>query len=61
MLSLRKILKPYTETGALNEQINLYGFIDPHAFLTKIRRCGRDPSGPWCGLRMPGRELHSTR
>ena len=35
MLSLRKILKPYTETGALNEQINLYGFIDPHAFLTK--------------------------
>ena len=35
MLSLRKILKPYTETGALNEQINLYGFIDPHAFVTK--------------------------
>ena len=35
MLNLRKILKPYTETGALNEQINLYGFIDPHAFLTK--------------------------
>lgn len=35
MLNLRKILKPYTETGALNEQVNLYGFIDPHAFLTK--------------------------
>src|SRR6185312_3941919 len=35
MLNLRKILKPYTETGALNEQINLYGFVDPHAFLTK--------------------------
>ena len=35
MLNLRKILKPYTETGALNEQINLYGFIDPHAFMTK--------------------------
>jgi len=35
MLNLRRILKPYTETGALNEQINLYGFIDPHAFLTK--------------------------
>jgi type IV secretion/conjugal transfer VirB4 family ATPase len=35
MLNLRKILKPYTETGALNEQINLYGFIDAHAFLTK--------------------------
>lgn len=35
MLNLRKILTPYTETGALNEQIDLYGFIDPHAFLTK--------------------------
>src|SRR5581483_1923815 len=35
MLNLRKILIPYTETGALNEQVNLYGFIDPHAFLTK--------------------------
>ncbi|HKV23161.1 MAG TPA: type IV secretion system DNA-binding domain-containing protein [Candidatus Acidoferrum sp.] len=35
MLNLRNILKPYTETGALNEHINLYGFIDPHAFLTK--------------------------
>jgi type IV secretory pathway VirB4 component len=35
MLNLRKVLKPYTETGALNEPINLYGFVDPHAFLTK--------------------------
>jgi type IV secretion system protein VirB4 len=35
MLNLRKVLKAYTETGALNEQINLYGFIDSHAFLTK--------------------------
>jgi len=35
MLNLKKALKPYTETGAFNEQINLYGFIDPHAFLTK--------------------------
>jgi type IV secretion/conjugal transfer VirB4 family ATPase len=35
MLNLQKALKSYTETGALNEQINLYGFIDPHAFLTK--------------------------
>ncbi len=35
MLNLVKILKPYGETGALNEQINLYGFIDAHAFLTK--------------------------
>jgi len=35
MLKLSTILKPYTETGALNEQINLYGFVDSHAFLTK--------------------------
>jgi type IV secretion/conjugal transfer VirB4 family ATPase len=35
MLNLRKILKPFVETGALNEEINLYGFVDPHAFLTK--------------------------
>jgi len=35
MLNLRKTLKPYTETGALNEHINLYGFVDSHAFLTK--------------------------
>ncbi|HVB59439.1 MAG TPA: type IV secretion system DNA-binding domain-containing protein [Candidatus Acidoferrales bacterium] len=35
MLNLKKALRPYTETGALNEQVNLYGFIDPHAFLTK--------------------------
>jgi type IV secretion system protein VirB4 len=35
MLNLQKILKSYTETGALNEQVNLYGFIDSHAFLTK--------------------------
>jgi type IV secretion/conjugal transfer VirB4 family ATPase len=35
MLNLKKALKPYIETGALNEQVNLYGFIDPQAFLTK--------------------------
>ncbi len=35
MLNLKKVLKPYTETGALNEQVNLYGFVDQHAFLTK--------------------------
>jgi type IV secretion/conjugal transfer VirB4 family ATPase len=35
MLNLKKILKAYAETGALNEQVNLYGFVDPQAFLTK--------------------------
>ncbi|MHB8413476.1 MAG: VirB4 family type IV secretion system protein [Candidatus Acidiferrales bacterium] len=35
MLNLKKALKPYIEAGALNEQVNLYGFIDSQAFLTK--------------------------
>src|SRR5467141_2149520 len=35
MLSLSRIFKNYNETGSLNEQINLYGFIGPHVFLTK--------------------------
>jgi type IV secretory pathway VirB4 component len=35
MVNLKKVLKSYTETGALNEQVNLYGFVDQHAFLTK--------------------------
>src|SRR5579864_3001107 len=35
MLNLKKVLKSYNETGSLNEQVNLYGFVDPHAFLTK--------------------------
>jgi hypothetical protein len=37
VLSLSRIFKNYNETGSLNERINLYGFIGPHAFLTK---CG---------------------
>ena len=35
MLNLKKVFKSYSETGPLNEQVNLYGFVDPHAFLTK--------------------------
>src|ERR1700693_5025740 len=35
MLNLKKVLKSYSETGSLNEQVNLYGFVDPHTFLTK--------------------------
>ena len=35
MLNLKKVLKSYRETGSLNEQVNLYGFVDPHAVLTK--------------------------
>ena len=35
MLNLKKVFKSYSETGSLNEQVNLYGFVDPHTFLTK--------------------------
>ena len=35
MLNLKKVFKTYSETGSLNEQVNLYGFVDPHVFLTK--------------------------
>ena len=35
MLKLSRIFKNYNETGSLSEQINLYGFIGPHVFLTK--------------------------
>jgi type IV secretion/conjugal transfer VirB4 family ATPase len=35
MLRLERIFKNYQDTGALNAQINLYGFIDDHIFLTK--------------------------
>ena len=35
MLRLKRIFKNYGETGSFNEQVNLYGFIDSHVFLTK--------------------------
>ena len=35
MLSLSRVFKNYNETGSLSEQINLYGFIGSHTFLTK--------------------------
>jgi type IV secretion/conjugal transfer VirB4 family ATPase len=40
MLRLSKLFKNYRETGSLNEQINLYGFIGPHVFLTKTGEVG---------------------
>src|SRR2546430_8720239 len=40
MLRLKRIFKNYNETGSLNEQINLYGFIGPHVFLTKSGEVG---------------------
>jgi len=40
MLKLKRIFKNYEETGSLNEQVNLYGFVDSHMFLTKTGDLG---------------------
>ena len=40
MLRLSSIFKTYNETGSLSEQINLYGFLGPHVFLTKSGEVG---------------------
>jgi len=40
MLRLQRIFKNYRETGSFNEQVNLYGFIDSHVFLTKTGDLG---------------------
>src|ERR1700736_1904217 len=40
MLRLKRIFKNYEETGALAEQVNLYGFIGPEVFLTKTGEHG---------------------
>jgi type IV secretion system protein VirB4 len=35
MLSVKRIVKNYKETGALNENISVFGFIDENTFITK--------------------------
>src|ERR1700735_1223230 len=40
MLRLSRIFKNYNNTGSLDEQINLYGFIGPDTFLTKTGEVG---------------------
>jgi type IV secretion/conjugal transfer VirB4 family ATPase len=35
MFRLDKVLKPYRESGSLNDRVNLFGFIDDGVFLTK--------------------------
>jgi type IV secretion/conjugal transfer VirB4 family ATPase len=40
MFSLKRIFKNYEDTGALNERVNLYGFIGPQVFLTKTGDLG---------------------
>ena len=55
MLKLSRIFKNYEETGSLNEQVNLYGFVGPHVFLTKSGRARRHPRSSRCRLRVPRR------
>src|SRR5579862_9861117 len=40
MLRLSKIVKNYKETGALSENVGVYGFLDEHVFLTKAGDLG---------------------
>jgi type IV secretion/conjugal transfer VirB4 family ATPase len=40
MLSLKKIVKNYQETGALNENIGIVGFVDETTFITKAGDVG---------------------
>ena len=40
MFRLTKALKPFRESGSLNEQVNLFGFIDDLTFLTKTGDVG---------------------
>src|ERR1700675_558087 len=40
VLRLQGIFKNYAETGALNAQLNLFGFVDDHIFLTKTGDLG---------------------
>ncbi len=40
MLRLSRIFKNYNDTGSVSEQINLYGFIGSHVFLTKSGALG---------------------
>jgi type IV secretion system protein TrbE len=35
MINLAKLFKDYNSAGALNEHINLYGFVSDQVFLTK--------------------------
>jgi type IV secretion system protein VirB4 len=40
MFRIQRIFKNYAETGSFNEQVNLYGFVDSHVFLTKTGDLG---------------------
>src|SRR5258705_1824992 len=40
MLNLKTLIKPWSESGALNANMNLYGFLDEEVFLTKTGDLG---------------------
>jgi type IV secretory pathway VirB4 component len=40
MLNLKKLIKPWSDSGALNANVNLYGFLDEEVFLTKTGDLG---------------------
>lgn len=52
MFNLQKLVKPWQESGALNANINLYGFIEEDVFLTKTGDLGMV-------LRVPGVDYES--
>ena len=53
MLRLDKVIKPWKESAALNDHINLYGFWNETAFLTKSGDLGHGVACPRRGLRKP--------
>jgi type IV secretion system protein TrbE len=40
MLNLKRVMKNYQEMGSLNAMINLFGFVGPYLFLTKLGELG---------------------
>jgi type IV secretion system protein TrbE len=50
MLRLDKVIKPWKEAGALCDHINLYGFWNESAFLTKSGDPGDGAAGSRRGL-----------
>jgi type IV secretory pathway VirB4 component len=40
MVTIRRILKDYRETGSVNSLLALWGFVDDHTFLTKAGAVG---------------------
>ncbi len=50
MLRLDRVIKPWTESGALNSQINLYGFWNTHTFQMHLSDSERYRFG-WTGYK----------